>query len=298
MKRFAILALLALAGCAGLGTTTSVGTDIAQTGTDAQSLHAATMTTAQLASVIMTAGEKAQQWYAAYGNPGQALFGQNTGKVYNGQAVKAGIYPLDTSYPPAFEDLLACCIAGEDAMTGKWAVTPPSQAYLIATADEALRDMILINQMRTATIANPPAPNIMLQPAPLTPRHRLKATTQPASLIGLIAAKLPASAVAEYNKLPVQTRALIDADIPLVASWAESQLAQWWADYLAGDIVAARVPIKDGMSDDQLLADRKSSGDNATAAITGHVANNLAVLTAIKDIIGSLIPALLGAVGL
>ena len=127
------------------------------------------------------------------------------------------------------------------------------------------------------------------------PARRLVATTTP-SLQNIISA-IPGWQAA-YNKLPANVQALVNQDLPIVATWAEDQIAQWWADYVAGDTVAARQQVLDSVSDADLQTDFTAANQTAVTAIATHVAQELAFVNGVKDFALAIIPAILSEFGL
>jgi hypothetical protein len=211
--------------------------------------------------------------------------------VFSGK--QHGLLITDANYVLPFLELTAQAQHRQNMVAGRWANTKPSHAVLQAHAVEALRDLVIVEEMGKATTTHVGAVALkMAKP----PARKKAVNTQ--SLADIVASKLPAGWLAAYQSLPAGVRAQIDADLPIVAAWAGQQLQQWWANYLAGDTVAARVMVLDSMTDEQSSASGLAAGDAAEAAINRRVDSNTAAISALKDLVISFIPVIGSLFGL
>ncbi len=284
-----IVAILALGGllggCAGLDANTATTTIINSGATGASALlpeaQAGTLSLSDALAVLVNVGEQAK-----------LLHGQlvgTTGLTYLFSPQAHGLLVTDPAYVPVLNELLANMLASEDRALGAWSVTAPTQAYANAQAAQALKALLVIQAMQQDKTSQ----TVSLKYRP--PARRLVATTTP-SLQNIISA-IPGWQAA-YNKLPANVQALVNQDLPIVATWAEDQIAQWWADYVAGDTVAARQQVLDSVSDADLQTDFTAANQTAVTAIATHVAQELAFVNGVKDFALAIIPAILSEFGL
>ena len=286
MRQLSIIAVLFLAGCSGMGTNAALRTTIESNVADAQAAEpfviAGTANADNCMAIVAIAGDRAETVNASVGPAADVLFG------------KKGVYFTDAHYVPAFDEIVANCIALSHAAKGRWQTSPPSLTYLLTAAENAIWSTKIIDEMRTATTTQVPTAGL---PVPVATK-KLRATTMPTSLAGMIADKLPASWQKWYDSLPAATRQQVDADIPLITGWAVEQVLQWAANWQNGNPVAARVMVLDAQGDEGLAASSTAANVAGATAVNNHVKNNVALIAGIEGVLGSLIPAILGAVGL
>lgn len=286
-----MIGLFYLAGCSGVAMSsamTAVSTgNAANAVTLRPQAQAGTLNAQECLSIIVNAGEafKTDNAQRAANWPTYA-FGKDKGVLFT-----------DQNYIPAFSELAANAISRENAALGKWAVTPPSLAYLNAAAAQSLRDLVIVEEMRTAVTAHVGTGTLAASVKVAMSKVKVKATTalSTTSLAELVAAKMPAGWISAYNGLPANIRADVDADLPIVVFWAEDQLSQWWKNYTAGDTVAAKTMVYDTYPDEARAIAGQAAADGAEAAINKHVDSNLVALNAVKTLLLDGLPWLIGA---